>query len=79
MSNFNRNLRKYAELILKNGVNLQKGQELSISIGTNQTADFIGIVWCFKTARPDSALSVGNGHKTEILQIERSVCLLEPG
>lgn len=36
MSNFNKNLRKYAELILKNGVNLQKGQELSISIGTNQ-------------------------------------------
>lgn len=36
MSNFERNLRKYAELILKNGVNLQKGQELSISIGTNQ-------------------------------------------
>lgn len=36
MSDFNRNLRKYAELILKNGVNLQEGQELLITIGTNQ-------------------------------------------
>jgi aminopeptidase len=36
MSTFNENLRKYAELVLRNGINLQEGQDIVISIGTEQ-------------------------------------------
>lgn len=35
MNTFDNTLRKYAELILKNGINLQKGQDLLISINTD--------------------------------------------
>ncbi len=49
MSTFNENLRKYAELILRNGINLQEGQDIFISIGTDQAyfAEMLADV-CYK-------------------------------